>query len=519
MRKHPSPGRRRLSGVVHYATGYGVRVHVSRGHLVIEDGIGVDRRTTRYNRATGQLRRLVIVASTGYVSFEAVRWMTDAGCALIQLDHNGRVLLTSATPGNNQPALRRAQALAADQDVGMEISRHLLGIKLTGQHAVAATLDADAAEAIRPHEAALAGCVDLDALRLVEAQAAAAYWAAWRGVQVRFATRDADRIPEHWMRFRQRASPLTGSPRVAIDPTNAIANLLYALLEAESRIAITAVGLDSSIGILHTDQRARDSLALDVMEATRPTVDRYVLDLLARTTFAAADFAETSAGQCRIMPTLARQLAGTTLTWAGDVAPHAEQVAQRLASHAGIAPPPTTLTNQSRRAERPPTDHVRAFKPVPAPTVRTCQDCGAPLPTHTRRCQSCHQAANTQRLRAQQATETDRRREALDHPSQRPEVRARIAEAQRAQWAARHDSGSPGGFTGTPSEFRRLIRPRLVGLTSGELARETGLSRGYCAQVRDGKRIPHLRHWAALQLAGLQAEDQLRSTAAAIHHE
>jgi CRISPR-associated endonuclease Cas1 len=504
MRKHPSPGRRRLSGVAHYATGYGVRVRVSRGHLIIEDGIGADRRTTRYNRATGQLRRLVVVASTGYISFDAVRWMTDAGCALIQLDHTGRVLVTSATPGNNQPALRRAQARAADDDVGVEISRQLLIAKLHGQQAIAATLDADAATVIRKHEAALTGCRDLDTLRLVEAQAAAAYWAAWRGVQIRFAPRDADRIPNHWTRFRQRASPLTGSPRVAIDPANAIANLLYALLEAESGIALTTVGLDPGIGILHTDQRARDSLALDLMEATRPTVDRYLLDLLARTTFAAADFAETSTGQCRIMPRLARQLAETTVTWACEIAPHAEQIARRLAAQAGIAPPPTTLTGQSRRAKRPPTDRVRTFQAPPPSAVPTCHDCGAPLLTETKRCQACHRATNTHRLRAQQMTENARRRQTGDHPSKRPEVRDRIAKAQRAQWAKRHRE-SPGGFTGTPSEFRRLILPRLAGLTPRTLADATGLSRGYCAQVRDGLRIPHVRHWAAFQLAGLTA--------------
>ncbi len=507
MRKHPSLGRRRLNGIVHYATGYGVKVYVSRGHLIIEDGIGADRGTTRYNRATGRLRRLVVVASTGYISFEAVRWMTDAGCALIQLDHTGRVLVTSATSGNNQPALRRAQALAAVQDVGVEISRQLLGVKLKGQRTVAATLDGDAAAAIRLHEVGLAGCLDLDALRLVEAHAAAAYWAAWRGVQVRFATRDADRIPDHWSRFSQRASTLTGSPRVAIDPANAVANLLYALLEAESAIALTAVGLDPGVGILHTDQRARDSLALDLMEAARPTVDRYLLDLLSRNAFTAADFVETSAGQCRITPTLARRVADTALTWAREVAPHAEAIAQALAVNGGIAPPPTPLTGQSRRGRRPPTDRVRTFQGPAPPALPTCHDCGALLPAGGKRCRACHQSANALRLRTEQAEETTRRRSTGEHPSHRPAVRARIAEAQRARWAARQ-AALPGGFTGAPSEFSRLILPRLSGLAPRQLARETGLSRGYCAQVRDGKRVPHVRHWAAFQLAGLHGQEQ-----------
>lgn len=507
MRKHPSPGRRRLNGVVHYATGYGVRVHVYRGHLIVEDGIGTERRTTRYNRATGRLRRLITVASTGYVSFEAVRWMADAGCALIQLDHTGRVLVTSATLGNNQPALRRAQALAAGQDIGVEISRQLLAAKLNGQSVVAATLDADAAAAVREHESRLAGCVDLDALRLVEAQAAATYWAAWRGVQVQFARRDADRIPTHWKRFGQRASPLTGSPRVAIDPINAIANLLYALLEAESTIALTAVGLDPGIGILHADHRSRDSLALDLMEAVRPTVDRYLLDLLSKNSFAATDFAETSAGQCRIMPSLARRLAEAALTWAGEVAPHAEQIARALAVNVGITPPPTALTGQSRRLSSP--YRGRSFQAPPPPTLRTCHDCGVPLSGHAKRCRSCHQTANSQRLRTQQAEEVTRRRVTGEHPSQRPGVRAQIAEAQRAQWAARQGASS-GGFTGTPSEFSRLILPRISGLAPRQLARETGLSPGYCAQVRDGNRVPHVRHWAAFQLAGLRGQEQGR---------
>ena len=88
------------------------------------------------------------------------------------------------------------------------------------------------------------------------------------------------------------------------------------------------------------------------------------------------------------------------------------------------------------------------------------------------------------------------------HPSARADVRARIATAQRAHWEARDEEGG-AGYTGHPSEFRRLILPRLAGRTPADLARATGLSRGYCAQIRDGKRVPHVRHWAAFQLAGL----------------
>jgi len=69
-------------------------------------------------------------------------------------------------------------------------------------------------------------------------------------------------MPAHWLAFAARTSPLTASPRTAADPVNAVLNYLYALLEAEVRIACLKVGLDPGIGVLHADQKARDSLAL-----------------------------------------------------------------------------------------------------------------------------------------------------------------------------------------------------------------------------------------------------------------
>jgi CRISPR-associated endonuclease Cas1 len=496
--------RRRTRRVIHYATGYGIRVRVDRGHLVVEAGIGRDRGHARFNRATGGLSRLVIVGSTGYVTVDAIRWMASTGCAFIQLDHAGRVLATSAVVGTDHPALRRAQALAATRPIGLDISRRLLAVKLAGQRQTAETLDADAARAIADVTNSLETCKQLEELRLVEAQAASAYWGAWRGVRAEFTTQDAARVPEHWTRFSQRISPLTGSPRVAADPINAMLNYLYALLEAESRIALGVVGLDPGIGVLHADQRARDSLALDLMETARPAIDRYVLDLVAARPFRGSEFAETSTGQCRIMPSLARHFAATSPAWADEVAPHAEDVARRLATDAGIASPPTLLTGDARRAARAAGRRTKPRRPTrPAAPERICQDCGANIPGDGKRCLACHTAVNAGRARAQQAQEGDRRRTSGQHPSSQRDVRERIGRTQRAQWEARRASQPRSGFTGRPSEFRHLILPRLAELPPKMLAEVTGLSPGYCSQIRDGTRVPHVRHWAALQLAGL----------------
>jgi len=89
-------------------------------------------------------------------------------------------------------------------------------------------------------------------------------------------------VPDHWLTFGQRHSLLSKpSPRRAINPANAMLNYLYAILEAEARIAALRMGLDPGLGLLHADQRSRDSLPCDLMEPVRPKVDAFVLELLA----------------------------------------------------------------------------------------------------------------------------------------------------------------------------------------------------------------------------------------------
>jgi hypothetical protein len=84
-------------------------------------------------------------------------------------------------------------------------------------------------------------------------------------------------------------------------------------------------------------------------------------------------------------------------------------------------------------------------------------------------------------------------------------VRERIAAAQREQWKQRRAAEPTSGFGSSPSAFRRLVLPKIQSISSSQLAAATGLSPGYCALVRRGERVPAPHHWAAFQLAGLQA--------------
>jgi CRISPR-associated protein Cas1 len=389
MRNHGTPLTRpsRRSQVC-VVEGYDVRIHIKHGRLVVEDGIG-ERRQRIYSRATAGISRLVVIGHAGLITLEAIRWCADLGIALLHIDRDGRVLASTAVEGGDS-RLRRTQALAPATETGLEISRELLRAKLNGQARVLDQLrpTTDLTKSFADSMAALEAAETIEQLVWAERDAALAYWAAWAPVEIRFRASDAARLAEHWLVFGQRGSPLTTGPRLAVNPANALLNYLYALLEAETRIACLTVGLDPTLGIVHTDHRKRDSLVLDLMEAARPDVDQLVLDLLQDRVFKAADFAETRRGVCRIVAPLAHELAATTLLWRSLVAPVCERVAATFASAPGsrVERTPTPLTGARRRAANP------RRRPRAALTrhLPECRGCGQPVPKPDRAyCDDC----------------------------------------------------------------------------------------------------------------------------------
>jgi hypothetical protein len=156
------------------------------------------------------------------------------------------------------------------------------------------------------------------------------YWAALSGIPLHWTPKAVRQVPEHWLTTQQRESFRTGNRYGATDPTNALLNYGYALLEAEARIACYNAGLHPGLGIVHADRDGRASLVYDLMEAVRPTVDRLVLEFIRRHTFTETECWETRDGYCRLDP----DLAGRTTLWLPRlktvVAPAVREVVSRL---------------------------------------------------------------------------------------------------------------------------------------------------------------------------------------------
>jgi CRISPR-associated endonuclease Cas1 len=521
----PYPPLQVRAGVL-VADGYGISLRVLYGKLHIEDGIGPHRRSIVLDRAGSGLERLVLLGKSGTITLEALAWLRAIGATLVQLDPSGEVLAHSVPYGYDGQPIRRAQALAVATGLDVEVARDLIARKLTGQRANLSRLrgNLQGFDALRE---ALEHADSIEQVRVYEGQAAAIYWNAWSSVPIRLRNRDLARVPARWARYDSRASILTGAPRAATNPVNALLNYIYALLESEARLALLAAGLDPTLGVLHSDQRNRDSFALDAMEPVRPDVDAFLLDLLEDRTFTSRDFVELSNGVCRVAAPLTHELALTLPHWRECLRPIVADLAQTFRdalSNRSVEPCVRSARVPGRRTKpgplASPLSHTPRKTSQPRPYAAKlwgvphaeglagnpipCALCGKPVLKRRRRhCDECIPKARREHgLRAIEAA-----RKALaaqtasgNDPRRSPEINrkrgAAIAEQGRRnrRWKREH----PNGAARDRAWFLREITPRLDDMPLAVLARVTGLSLAGCSRYRIGSRVPHPRHWDAL---------------------
>lgn len=471
-------------------SGYGIKVRMQCGHLEIEDGIGPERRRLRLARVGHGLKRLVVIGSDGFVSLSALQWLADQNASFVMLERNGKVLVTTGPVHASDTKLRRAQALALSSGAAVQVSRELISRKLTAQEDVArqTLLDTSTAHAISRFRAELPNANSINTIRLIESQAARVYWSAWSTLPINFPKNQLPRIPLHWLSFGARVSPLTGSPRLACNPPNAILNYLYALLEAEARLAAAALGLDPGLGVLHTDKSARDSLACDLMEPIRPHVDAYLLDLITKQIVSREWFAEQRDGNCRLVTDFTTRLSETAPIWYRRVAPVAEWVARALWStiRRPDSPLATRLTQNNKRAAKgsPPQS---AYRRVPS-QQNVCLVCGKPIEHSHRWCFECSQKNSTASLIAGANLGRTIARGALAQ-ARRKETK-RLHDVGRSQWTA---ESQPAWLT--DDVYLKQVQPSLKSVSLSQIASAIAVSIPYASDIRKGRRRPHQRHW------------------------
>jgi CRISPR-associated endonuclease Cas1 len=489
------------SGVL-MLSGFGIKVRMQSGHLEIEDGVGMERRKFRLARVGHGLKRLVCISEDGFTTLSALKWLADVGVPFSVLNRNGKVLFVTGPTAPSDARLRRAQCLALGNGVGVEICRRLIDAKLHGQERLVRERlnDPVAASEITAFRDKLNTADTAEAIRWLEAHAALAYFGALRNVPVLWPKADLPRIPDQWCTVGSRQSPLSGGPRLAVTPFHAILNYCFALLEAESRLALVALGLDPALGLgLHTDTPNRDSLALDVLEPVRPDVESWLVSWIMREPFRKADFFETSSGNCRLRSHLCAKLSETAPTWGRAVAPIAEWVAQTLwntTSKLKRERAPATRLTERHRSEAKGGVYTSATTPVPIPQ-RICRTCGVPLKHGRSHCAACAGPESSTRM-----LEIARLGRIATHSPKAEALRAATRRRHAAALKAWHPAEHPRWLT--EDVYLKQIQPALRDSTISAIASALGVSLPYATDIRAGRRRPHPRHWESLaQLVGV----------------
>ena len=261
---------------------------------------------------------------------------------------------------------------------------------------------------------------------------------------------------------------------------------------------------------MHADQPNRDSLALDAMEAVRPSVDTWLHDFLAQSNFSKRDFFERRDGTVRLSSRITSRLATTAPLWAAESAPVAEWVASKLmASSTKKWRFPTPLTERNRSAGRG--NYWRqpsASRPRRGLNVgSTCPECGKLFRDRGREfCSNeCWEKFNIEQHLPQVAEAglaklAQMRAEGRDPAHGGNAGRRRGATnaqraRERAEWERRH---ADIDLDAAKKQFRQKTFPKLAGFTLGDIVKVTGLSKRYASLIRRGDVTPHPMHFNAL---------------------
>ncbi len=300
---------------IHVLYSHGCSIKVHRGELVTYDS-GQER---RFAKVLHGLKALILIGQSGSITLDAIRWCEAQGIAICLLDWYGELISVTRSALKTDVSIRRAQ-FTADP---LKMARAILIQKTQSQ----ARLGKISQKTYRTALSELKTVKTVDELVKIEGRIALEYWANWS-----FGLKHKKRNwPDHWTQFHYRASPISGGPRHAMHPANAILNYAYSVVAAQVTRALQASGFDSAVGYLHADAEGRHSLTYDVMELLRAEIDNAILPWVASQTWKRPDFPVTPEGIVRLQPTLAAVVAQRALLRQQDLNQATEWLVEQIA--------------------------------------------------------------------------------------------------------------------------------------------------------------------------------------------
>jgi len=258
---------------------------------------------------------MLLLACDGAVTVPALAWLARHGVPVLLLDRRGNLAAAVDAVGgaglNFELSARLARLTQAQQ---VTIARGLIYRKLGEQIATLESFPSSVARyvavsRIESNQKALDVTKSIDAIRVIEARAAAAYFRLWQRLPLKWKGLGSRPVPAEWLSIGLRSSALGHSNRNSAHPVMSMLNYAYAVLQSQVSIACASSGLDSTAGILHARRPPRPALVFDLMEPLRPVIDRELLRFIESHVFARSDFPIGDDGVVRLHPQLARAVA------------------------------------------------------------------------------------------------------------------------------------------------------------------------------------------------------------------
>ena len=227
---------------------------------------------------------IVIEGHTGYVSLQALHWLSRNGVSAFVMDYSGNIISSILPPTVTKADLRFAQFQAAnDHQKRLRIAKALVQAKITRSRQLLEWL-AERYDITREIEVTKEESINLPKtstvpqIRTVEGRTALRHWEAYKLC-----------FPEH-LGFQGRVTSSRNNN--ASDCVNLALNYGYGFLEAEVRMAVNSVGLEPSVGFLHefASYQTKQSLVYDLQEPFRWLVDLTVIQAFESGALKLSDF-------------------------------------------------------------------------------------------------------------------------------------------------------------------------------------------------------------------------------------
>lgn len=270
--------------------GHGLSIRVDKSTILIRDGNthypSADRIWRFFKGDRDLPPRIVVVDGSGEITFDAIAWLAEQDVSLVWLKWDGASCGVMSATGYaaDTDLVCWQRETASDQRAQLAFAKRLIVEKLDASIQTLIECFPETEGRLRTtatirqtrNELKKASPESVSDILGIEGKAAAAYFAAWDGLELKWKGLKRQPIPDEWKCYSSRSSLANGTKpknRNASHPVNAMLNYGYAVLLRHMQIEAVSEGYDPTIGIMHKPKKGSPAYALEEMALAAVLID------------------------------------------------------------------------------------------------------------------------------------------------------------------------------------------------------------------------------------------------------